>query len=275
MVSKDKNNSAIVASTLGQAAAYFIITLPPESRPKAQQEIYKFVRWYGEERQFIEFTIPEVANYSDQITSSTTEIEEKLAIVKTFLSYCAKQKWTKTNLAVHLKVKKTHPVPRFRSRRIQHKEIILTEHGRADVEAELTALKNERPRMAEEIQKAAADKDFRENAPLEAAREHQGHVEARIRELEATLKTATDMSEKQVGDHYISIGDTVMLCELASGEEIRYSLVDTREANPAEGKISVESPVGQTILGHSKGDVVKIKVPAGAITYEIKDIVHK
>ena len=77
MVSKDKNISVIVASTLGQAAAQFIITLHPESRSKAQQDIYKFVRWYGEDRQFIELTIPEVANYSDQITAVITHYSEK------------------------------------------------------------------------------------------------------------------------------------------------------------------------------------------------------
>jgi len=249
--------------------------LPPESRAKAQPEVYKFVRWYGENRQFNELSIPEVANYSDQITASTTDLEEKLAIVKAFLLYSHKQGFTKTNLATHLKAKKSHPISHRRSKRVQHKDVILTKQGRADLESELESLRSERPRIAEELQRAAADKDFRENAPLEAAREYQGQLEARIRELETILKSAIDMNEKQDIGHTISIGDTILLCELDSGEEMNYSLVDIREANPAEGKISIVSPLGQAILGHIKGDVVQIKVPAGNITYQIRNIIRE
>ena len=82
-----KTNAASVDPTLGQAAAQFLLTLAPEDRSKAQQEIYKFVRWYGEERRLGELTIPEVANYADQITSSTTGVAEKLAVVKSFVLY--------------------------------------------------------------------------------------------------------------------------------------------------------------------------------------------
>jgi len=275
MTSQNIPASATASPTLGQGAAQFLLTLPSEERPKAQQEIYKFVRWYGEERRLSELTIPKVANYAEQITSSTTEVPEKLTIVKAFLAYSHKQGLTKTNLAVHLKAKKTPPKLPSRPRRVQRKEVVLTAQGRSELEAALTSLKNERPRVAEELQKAAADKDFRENAPLEAVREHQGQLEARIRELEAILKAARDMDENQTVGYEIAIGDSVLLRELASGEEVKYTLVDAREANPTEGKISVVSPVGLAVLGLSKGDKVKVKVPAGAITYEIRDILRK
>ncbi|MBM4452790.1 MAG: transcription elongation factor GreA, partial [Chloroflexi bacterium] len=176
---------------------------------------------------------------------------------------------------IHLKTKKTPLKLHARPARLRRKEAILTAKGRASLEAELAALKNERPLIAEELQKAAADKDFRENAPLEAAREHQGQLEARIRELEAILKAAKDMEEKQASDYEINIGDTVLLCELTSNEEVRYTLVDAREANPLDGKISTASPVGQALLGRNKGDKIEVRVPAGVITYEIKDILHK
>jgi transcription elongation factor GreA len=262
-------------STLGQVAAQFLLTLSSEERPKSQQEIYRFVRWYGEGRRIGDLSIPEVANYAEQITSSTTEIAEKLATVKAFLIYNHKQGLTKTNLSVHLKPKKVPPKLHARPVRLRRKEVVLTTKGRNDLETELAALKNERPRMAEELQKAAADKDFRENAPLEAARERQGQLEARIRELEAILKAAKDMEERQATDYAITIGNSVLLCELSSGEEVKYTLVDAREANPIEGKISAASPVGQALMGRSRGEKIEIKVPAGAITYEIKDVLHK
>jgi transcription elongation factor GreA len=255
-------------------AAQFLLTLSSDERLKSQQEIYRFVRWYGEGRRIGELSIPEVANYAEQITSSTTEIAEKLAIVKAFLVYSHKQGLTKTNLSVHLKPKKTPLKLNTRPVRLKHKETALTAKGRTDLEAKLAALKSERPRMAEELQKAAADKDFRENAPLEAARERQGQLEARIRELEATLKAAKDMEEKQATDYTITIGNSVLLRELSSGKEVKYTLVNAREANPIEGKISTASPVGQALLGRSRGEKIEVKVPAGAITYEIKDILH-
>ena len=274
MTPQDNIGTAPLKPTLGQAAAQFLLELPPADRPRAQQEIYKFVRWYGEERKLSELTIPEVANYAEQITSSTIEVAEKLAVVKDFLSYCYKRKLIKTNLTVHIKPKKISPKRTHHSRQHHRRIVSLTDQGYADLQAELAALLDERPRIAEELKRAAADKDFRENAPLEAAREHQARVEGRIRELEAILKAATVMDDKQSASREITIGDTVVLLEAVSCEEMTYTLVDIREANPDAGKISIVSPVGQAVLGRRKGDKVAVKAPASVINYEIKDIKH-
>ncbi|MBM3142452.1 MAG: transcription elongation factor GreA [Chloroflexi bacterium] len=275
MASKNAPDSAPSNYSLGQVATQFILTLPSEERLRAQQEVYKFVRWYGEKRPLIGLTIPEVANYAEQITSSTTEVVEKLGIIKTFLAYAHKQGLTRTNLAVHLKSKKTPPKSASPLKRRSHRKVLLTSQGYADLKAELTTLKNKRPRIAEELQKAASDKDFRENAPLEAAREYQGQLEARIRKLESTLKMATLVDEQQAGGREITFGDTVVLRDLASGEQVSYTLVDASEANPIEGKISVVSPMGQALLGRMKGQNVEVKAPAGVLHYRIEDIQHR
>jgi len=272
MTLQNTPDTASTKYSLGQVATQFLLTLPSEERLKAQQEIYKFVRWYGEKRPLSGLTIPEVANYAEQITSSTIEVTEKLGIIKTFLAYAHKQDLTRTNLAVHLKSKKTPPKSASSWKRASEKKVLLTSQGYAELQAELTALKNKRPRIAEELKKAAADKDFRENAPLEAAREYQGQLEARIRELESTLKRATLVDEQQVGGHEIAFGDTVTLRDLASGEQMSYTLVDAREANPVEGKISVASPMGQALLGLMKGQKVGVKAPGGTLHYQIEDI---
>jgi transcription elongation factor GreA len=275
MASKNAPDSAPSNYSLGQVATQFILTLPSEERLRAQQEVYKFVRWYGEKRPLIGLTIPEVANYAEQITFSTTEVVEKLGIIKTFLAYAHKQGLTRTNLAVHLKSKKTPPKSASPLKRRSHRKVLLTSQGYADLKAELTTLKNERPRIAEELQKAASDKDFRENAPLEAAREYQGQAEARIRKLESTLKMATLVDEQPTGGREITFGDTVVLRDLASGEQVSYTLVDASEANPIEGKISVVSPMGQALLGRMKGQNVGVKAPAGVLHYQIEDIQHR
>ncbi len=274
MASKNKPDSAPSNYSLGEAATQFLLTLSSQERLKSQQEVYKFVRWYGEKRPLMGLTIPEVANYTDQITSSTTEVVEKLGIPKAFLAYAHKQGWTKTNLAVHLKSKKTPLKLASSSKRSSQKQVLLTTKGYEDLKAELDTLKDKRPRIAEEIQKAASDKDFRENAPLEAAREHLGQVEGRIQELESTLKTATLVDEHQASNREITFGDTVVLRDLASDEQVSYKLVDASEANALKGKISVVSPMGQALLGQTQGQKIEVKAPAGIMHYQIEGIQH-
>lgn len=274
MTPRNTPDSAPASSRLGQVATQFLQGLPSEERPRSQQEIHKFVRWYGEERELSELTIPEVANYAEQTTSTTTEAAEKLGIVKTFLAYGYKQGLTRANLAVHIKVKKTSSKSLHSSKRRSKATVVLTNQGYADLKAQLATLKNERPRIAEELRKAAADKDFRENAPLDAAREYQGQLEARIREMESTLRMATVMNKQQAGGVAVDVGDRVVLRDLASGEALDYTLVDAREANPLEGKLSHTSPMGQALLGRQRGDKVEVKAPAGILHYQIEDIRH-
>ena len=274
MTPRNTPDSAPASSRLGQVATQFLQGLSSEERPRSQQEIHKFVRWYGEERELSELTIPEVANYAEQTTSTTTEAAEKLGIVKTFLAYGYKQGLTRANLAVHIKVKKTSSKSLHSSKRRSKATVVLTNQGYADLKAQLATLKNERPRIAEELRKAAADKDFRENAPLDAAREYQGQLEARIREMESTLRMATVMNKQQAGGVAVAVGDRVVLRDLASGEALDYTLVDAREANPLEGKLSHTSPMGQALLGRQRGDKVEVKAPAGILHYQIEDIRH-
>ena len=145
----------------------------------------------------------------------------------------------------------------------------LTSQGYAALELELASLKKERPRLAQELNLAAADRDFRENAPLEAAREQQGQIEARIREIGAILKTATILDEGPLDTVGVVIGCTVTLCHLDSEEEVDYTLVSPSEADPAQGKLSVASPMGEAILGRTTGVIVDVAAPAGTLRYRI------
>ena len=260
--------------TLAEATTEFLISLTPETRPQAQQGVNKFIRWYGDKRFISGLTIPEVSDYADYVNSSVTNPADRLEPVKTFLDFAYKQKLITTKLAPHIKFKKNAvKTPHGDKRRIEE-TISLTAQGYQELQGELTRLKNERPHVVEEIHKAAADKDFRENAPLEAAREYQGHLEARIRELETSLKKAVVIDEKQTVGHRIKIGDTVVIRDMGSGELITYTLVDAREANPTKGKISIVSPIGKAILGKSKGATIEVTAPAGILPYLIEDISH-
>ena len=107
--------------SLGEAANQFLAGLASEEKETSQQEIYKFIRWYGWERPFAALTGLEVANYAERLSLSDTDYVKKLELIRTFLVYARKKGWIKTNLATHLKAKvrkgKTKPMPSSRRSR--------------------------------------------------------------------------------------------------------------------------------------------------------------
>jgi len=257
---------------LGDIAGRFLASLSPEEREMSQQEVYKFVRWYGRESPFAKLTAPEVANYAERLSLSDTDYIKKLGLIRAFLVYAKKEGWSKTNLATHLKTKKGKTGLPSSAKQGLPETISLTQQGYAELEAELAALKGRRPQAIDEIRRAAADKDFRENAPLEAAREQHGQLIGRIKELEKTLKSATIVARQLKVTLKISIGDSIVLHDLASGEELRYMLVSPRETDPTKGKISSVSPVGKAVIGRGQGEIIEVAVPAGKLRYQIKQI---
>ncbi len=267
-------NSSSQSPSLGEAANRFLASLSPEEGKTSQQEVYRFVRWYGWERPFSGLTAPEVANYAERLSLSDTDYTKRLRLVRAFLVYAKKEGWNKSNLATHLKIKKRKTQLQSSIRQDLPKTISLTRQGYTELEAELAALKSRRLQAIDEMRRAAADKDFRENAPLEAAREQHGQLEGRIRELEEALKSATIIDEKQEVTLKASIGDNVILADLISSEELRYTIVSPREADPTRGKISTASPIGKALLGRGQGEVIEVKAPAGKLRYKIKQVEH-
>jgi transcription elongation factor GreA len=258
--------------SLGEAVTLYLGRLSVKDRDASQPEVYRFARWYGWESSFSTLAGPAVASYAEQLNVSDIDYGKKFGILRAFLAYAKKAGWSQTNLATHLKTKKGKSGPAVAGGWNLRETVSLTQQKYDELKVELENLKKRSRELVVEIQRAAADKDFRENTPLHAAREDRGHVEGRIREIEDTLKTATILQEKKEPARKSSIGDSIVVCELASGEECRYMIVDPREVNPAKGKISIASPLGKALLGHSDGDTVEITAPAGKLRYQIKRI---
>lgn len=252
--------------TLTEAAHSFLASLPQEQRPEVQAEVLKFVRWLGSSRRVKDITPLDVASYGDQVIPSTVKT------TKAFLTYLRKKGLTQASLSPHLRARKVSA--KANASRVQPSAgATLTPEGYAELEAELASLKRQLPGIIKEIQRAAADKDFKENAPLAAAREQKAHLEGRIQELESTLNMAKIMDRSRPVSR-VKSGDTVVLCDLDSGREIRYILVDPREANPTRGKLSVASPVGKVVLGKENGQTVEVSAPAGTFRYRIENILE-
>ena len=265
-------SSASQNLSLDETASRFLADLSPEEKGASQQEIYKFIRWFGRERPFTAITAAEIANYAEQLSLSDTDYMGKLELTRAFLVYARKKGWSKTNLAIHLKARKVKTRPRSSSRQNSSETVLLSRQGYAELKAELAALHIKRLEVIDEIRIAAADKDFRENVPLQAAREQRGHLEGRIIELEETLKSAVAIDEKQEPTLTAGIGDSIVLCDLDSGTELRYTLVSSREVDPAKGKISSASPIGQAVIGKGQGEIVGVVAPAGKLRYQIKRV---
>jgi transcription elongation factor GreA len=258
---------------LEEAAGRFLAGLAARESEASQPEVHKFVRWFGRERALVNISAREVANYAERLSLSDTDYGRKLDQLRAFLTHVKKAGWSKVNLAVHLKAKKVKTNSSTVTRGLP--EVVeLTRQGYDEMKNELEALKEKRPELIEQIRRAAADKDFKENAPLAAAREQRGHLEGRIQELEATLKAARVIEERPKEGLRISIGDRLILQDLASGEELNCQLVSPREVNPAQGKISSASPLGNALVGRGEGETVEVAVPAGRLRYQVKRIEH-
>ena len=153
-------------------------------------------------------------------------------------------------------------------------KVPLTVNGAEKLKQELHRLKTkDRPEVINAIAEARAQGDLSENSEYDQAKEDQGKNEGRILELEQMIKTATiidDSASKAAG--IVSLGSTVLLKDVETGDEETYTIVGTTEADPFENRISNESPVGAAILGRKVHDVVITKTPVGELSYEIVEI---
>ncbi len=150
---------------------------------------------------------------------------------------------------------------------MNNKPTYISQEGLNKLRAELEEMVNvRRAEVAARIHDAKEHGDLTENAEYEDAKNEQAFVEGRIQTLEAMIKNATIIDEAHTTDH-VQIGSTVEV-ETVEGAE-KFHIVGSAEANPTEGKISNESPVGRALLGKRKGEKVTVRVPAGDFSYKI------
>lgn len=149
----------------------------------------------------------------------------------------------------------------------------MTSEGKAELEKELDYLKTEgRIDIAEKLKVARSYGDLSENSEYDEAKNEQGLVEGRIALLEKMLKHARVVTEDELSTDHISVGSHVRIKD-EDGDEDEYDITGSTEADPMNGKISDESPIGAALIGHSVGDKVDITLPSGAVVqYEVMEI---
>lgn len=148
-----------------------------------------------------------------------------------------------------------------------------TEEGLQKLKEELRNLRTvERPRISQQIADARDKGDLSENAEYDAAKEAQGHLEARIAKLEDLVANARLIDESQMDNSRAFVLSKVKIKNLSNNTTLEYTLVAESEASLAQKKISVDSPIGKALLGKSVGDVVEVKIPAGLVKFELLEI---
>jgi transcription elongation factor GreA len=154
------------------------------------------------------------------------------------------------------------------------KKAPITAEGAEKLKAELQRLKSvDRPRIIQAIAEARSHGDLSENAEYHAAKEQQGFIEGRIAELESKMSAAQIIDPKTVNaDGKVVFGATLSLMDEQNGQKVTYQIVGDYEADIAQGKISISSPIARALIGKTEGDVVEVQVPSGVRNYEILEV---
>ena len=264
-----------VKPSLSQALTMFVAAKKNGGGAKLDhRELSRFLDWFGRDRSVVEVTPSQVADYAEAVGQRGADSAQRLSPVKAFLGFWKDQGWIQNGLASHLRIprgRKGSAKKGLSTRREERQGSQLSQEGYDRLVAQLEVLKKDRVNVVEDIRQAMADKDFRENAPLDAAKERQALTESRIRELEAAINNAQILTKESSRPRQrVVVGARVTLEQVDTGKKAMYTLVDVREADAAAGKISTVSPVGQALMDRTVGDEVKINVPRGTLHYLIK-----
>lgn len=224
-------------------------------------------------------TPADIGAYAESVngTGTSPKANEHLQSVKDFLSYASKGlnwKVNDRNPANFVRIRK----PRTRADATvissESQPIELTSEGHTQLVQQRNRLVAESEALVEEIRRARADGDVTENSPLDAAREEQGRVEARIQEITVTLERSVILEEGQARNNkVVKIGARVEVKDLNSSRDPQvYTLVNKTEANPLEYRISDDSPMGKALLGKRVGQKLLVETPRGKQNYEVISI---
>jgi transcription elongation factor GreA len=153
------------------------------------------------------------------------------------------------------------------------KEVILTPEGFKKLQREIDVLRGEKRReVAERIRVAREFGDIAENAEYDDAKNEQAMLEHKIAQLEERLLSARVITKKEISKDTVSVGSHVRIRDMQANKTFEYHIVGSAEANPAESKLSNESPVGKAIMGKKKGEIVEVAAPRGARKFKIMEI---
>ncbi|MPZ98077.1 MAG: hypothetical protein GEU80_01870 [Dehalococcoidia bacterium] len=255
------------------ALNHFINSLEPEKVRTDRPMVEQFVAWYGEDESLNELTASDVMRYlEEEVYGEGAADETHLEPLRAFLAYSSRMAFTEENLVPALGLTGGARGGDGASEELGGNAYHVTLEGLQSLERQLDELRARRPDIADKLRTAMADKDFRENAPLDAARDEQAHLEARIRDIEERLRHAVIIdSESKRGR--ANVGSKIRLLNLDHNREQEFTLVSPTEVDPGNGKISIESPVGVAVRNKLAGDELIVVAPSGQIKFKLLEVI--
>jgi len=259
--------------TASEALAHFegFMATEPDKLRQEMPVIESFLESYGLDQPMQDLQGEDVAAF---VRENAPENPGDLEGLRAFLAYCSRLAFTSKNLVPYLQLGPTAGGARGgqgAAAELGGKAFYVTLDGLRRLEIQLEEERGKRPDIAQKLRDAMADKDFRENAPLDAARDEQAHLEMRIRDLESKLRNAVIIDEETKAGR-ANVGSVIKLKNLKTNSEQEFTLVAQNEVDPKSGKISIDSPVGLAVINHIPGDEVTVNAPSGPIPFKIVDV---
>ncbi len=279
-------SEAADTTTIQEALDMYVRSIKSGSRSKGKSSsakpidhkaLYEFVKYFPPTACLQKLTPSDIGQYAEKVngTGTTPGATAQLQAVKDFLAYAKKNEGlTEENLARYVRIRKARSRAGATVVSTESQTIELTSEGHAQLVSQRERLVQESESLVEEIRRARADGDVTENSPLDAAREEQGRVEARIQEITSTLDKSVIIVEGQTRDRkVVKIGARVEVKDLNSSRDPKiYTLVNRTEANPLDYRISDDSPMGKALLGKRVGQKLQVDTPRGKQSYEVVSI---
>jgi transcription elongation factor GreA len=258
--------------SLAEALIEYLQSLKPDQRREYEPFVRPFVDFQKPGTMAGDLSKSQVESYAEQrIRENDPAVGKRVEALKHWFAYMKKKHYTESNLGVQIRAPRSQS-PRATTTlpRQEDSPVEMTQAGLVALQEELADLDNQRTELKHAVEVARSDGDLRENAPYHAARESLAFTENRYKQIEETLRRAI-VVERRTGDR-AAVGSLVKVVNLDDEREFEYRLVSPREANAAERKISVESPVGKELLGRQPGDEVVVTTPRGEVKFRVESV---
>lgn len=261
--------------TLGDALKEYLQTLKPEQRRTQEPFIRKYVEYAGESQPLSSISGSRVESYAEaQIKQSDPNAPERVAALKAWFQFLRKRDYTPANFGVNVRAKRmAGRAGNGSTVRRDETPIEMTVDGLEALQREMKDLEEQHIVLVKSVETARSDGDLRENAPYHAAREALAFNMNRRKQVEEALRRAV-IVEKRAAEDRSAVGSLVSVTNVDEDRQYQYKLVSAREANAAERKISVDSPVGKQLLGRRPGETVAVATPRGEVKFRIDAVAH-
>lgn len=275
MTNESKGAAPTAQVTLGDALSEYLQTLKPDVLHQHEMFVRKYVEHAGPDTVVAELTGSRVESYAEfSIKHTDPNASQRVAALKSWFQFLKKKNYAAANYGVHIRMRKpaNSRVPGAPQVRLQAPPIEMTAEGIEDLKREFADLEGKIPDLIKNVEVARSDGDLRENAPYHAAREALAFADNRKKQIEEALKRAVVVDRSAKDQDLAAVGSTVAVTLLDKNFQVTYQLVGPREANAAEKRISVDSPVGRVLLGCRVGQEVEVAAPQGTMRYRIDAI---